>query len=122
MIHMGLAKTYKDVKRLDQVVNTLFKYELGYLVESLKLKSFLSISKRTKKESFEYNQSMPKCLRLAMEDLGATFIKLGQLLSLRPDLIPKEYCKEFSRLQDNVRPVPFTEIKKVIESEFKKPI
>src|SRR3989344_8080504 len=119
---MGLGKTYKDVKRLSQIIDVLFKHELGYIIDKLKLKPLLPVSKRIKNEKFEPNSLMPKHLRLAMEELGATFIKLGQLLSLRPDLIPKEYCKEFSRLQDNVRPVPFAEIKKVIESEFKKPI
>jgi len=119
---MGVAKAYKDIKRLDHVVNILFKHELGYIIDSLKLKSLLPVSKRTRSEKFAPNPSMPRALRLSMEDIGATFIKLGQLLSLRPDLIPKEYCKEFSLLQDNVKPIPFMEIKQVIETELKKPI
>src|SRR3989344_3296410 len=119
---MGVAKAYKDIKRLDHVVNILFKHELGYIIDSLKLKSLLPVSKRTRSEKFAPNPSMPRALRLSMEDIGATFIKLGQLLSLRPDLIQKEYCKEFSLLQDNVKPIPFMEIKQVIETELKKPI
>lgn len=119
---MALSDAYKDIKRLSQIVDVLFKYELGFIISSLHLKSLLPISKRTRKESFNQNQSMPRSLRLAMEELGATFIKLGQLLSLRPDLIPKEYCREFSLLQDNVKPIPFDEIQKIIESELKKPI
>lgn len=119
---MSIAKTYTDIKRLDHVVNILFKHELGYVIDSLRLKSLLPVSKRTRNEKFAPNQSMPRALRLSMEDLGATFIKLGQLLSLRPDLIPKEYCKEFSLLQDNVKPIPFMEARQVIESELKKPI
>ena len=57
-----------------------------------------------------------------MEELGATFIKLGQLLSLRPDLIPKEYCKEFALLQDNIKSIPFSEVKAIVEKELKKPL
>src|SRR3989338_5363926 len=119
---MGVAKAYKDIKRLDHVVNILFKHELGYIIDSLKLKSLLPVSKRTRSEKFAPNPSMPRALRLSMEDIGATFIKLGQLLSLRPDLIPKEYCKEFSLLQDDVRPIPFKDIKQIVEAELKKPI
>src|SRR3989338_2128145 len=119
---MGLGKTYKDVKRLSQIIDVLFKHELGYIIDKLKLKPLLPVSKRIKNEKFEPNSLMPKHLRLAMEELGATFIKLGQLLSLRPDLIPKEYCKEFSLLQDDVRPIPFKDIKQIVEAELKKPI
>src|SRR3989344_5758436 len=112
---MGLAKTYTDAKRLNQIIDVLFKHELGYFIDKLKLKSQLPVGKRLKKEYFEPKSSMPKHLRLALEELGATFIKLGQLLSLRPDLIPKEYCKELSLLQDDVKSIPFKDIKQIIE-------
>jgi ubiquinone biosynthesis protein len=57
-----------------------------------------------------------------MEELSGAFIKLGQLLSLRPDLIPKEYCDEFSKLQDDVAPFNFIYVKRIIEDELKKPL
>lgn len=53
-----------------------------------------------------------------LEKMGPTFVKLGQLLSSRPDLLPEPYLKALSRLQDNVKPVPFEEIEKVIVSEL----
>jgi ubiquinone biosynthesis protein len=59
---------------------------------------------------------------MAFEELGGTFIKLGQLLSIRPDLIPIEYCEELKKLQDDVDPISYDLIKQVIEFEFKKPI
>jgi ubiquinone biosynthesis protein len=57
-------------------------------------------------------------LRMAFEELGPTFVKLGQLLATRPDLIPVEYVEEFKRLHDQVAPVPFSEIQEVIEEQF----
>jgi ubiquinone biosynthesis protein len=56
--------------------------------------------------------------RLALEELGTTFIKLGQLLSSRPDLLPDVYIDELVRLVDQVPPVPFAAIKRVVEREL----
>lgn len=57
-------------------------------------------------------------IRLVIQDLGPSFIKLGQIASTRPDLIPPDVLLELKKLQDNVPPVPFDEIKKVIESSL----
>ncbi|PIY60771.1 hypothetical protein COY95_00080, partial [Candidatus Woesearchaeota archaeon CG_4_10_14_0_8_um_filter_47_5] len=63
----------------------------------------------------------PERLRRAFERLGPTFIKLGQLLSLRPDLAPPEYCEEFKKLQDHCEPLPYEAVSAVIEQELGKP-
>ena len=57
-------------------------------------------------------------LRLALEELGTTYVKLGQLLSSRPDLLPDVYIEELSRLVDDVPPVPFDEIEPIIRQEL----
>jgi len=120
---MGLAQTYKDFKRLKQIANVLFKQELGYFVNKLNLKSHLPFKKRLQVTKFvKPKDSIPRRLRLAMEDLSGSFVKLGQLLSLRPDLVPQEYIEEFIKLQDSVRPFPFETAKVIIESELKNPI
>jgi predicted unusual protein kinase regulating ubiquinone biosynthesis (AarF/ABC1/UbiB family) len=54
-----------------------------------------------------------------LESLGPTFIKLGQILSTRPDFIPPQYIRALSRLQDNVRPFSFEEVEQIIEKELK---
>jgi len=60
-------------------------------------------------------RSRPERLRLAFEELGPTFVKLGQLLSLRPDLVPPEYATELSKLQDEAAPFPSAQAKRIIE-------
>lgn len=60
----------------------------------------------------------PEKLRQILEDLGPTFIKLGQIMSMRPDMIPSEYCDELARLRTEVKPMPFDEVLKVLEAEL----
>jgi ubiquinone biosynthesis protein len=57
-------------------------------------------------------------LREALEELGPTFVKLGQILATRPDLIPENFIMELTKLHDDVRPVPFVQIRGVIEKEL----
>jgi len=61
----------------------------------------------------------PVRIRHALEDLGPSFIKLGQLMSTRADVFPPDYIEEFSKLQDSVPPVPFEQIRQLIESELR---
>ncbi len=120
---MGLFQTYQDFRRLQQIANVLFKQELGYFVDKLDLKSHLPFKRRLQITKFaKPKETISKRLRLSMEELGGSFVKLGQLLSLRPDLVPQEYLDEFSKLQDSVKPFPFEVAKIIIESELKKPL
>ncbi|WP_286167069.1 AarF/UbiB family protein [Clostridium sp. D33t1_170424_F3] len=64
----------------------------------------------------------PKKMRMVLEELGPTFVKLGQLLSMRRDMIPAAYCEELALLRTDVQPLPFSEIKRVVESEYKQPL
>ena len=64
----------------------------------------------------------PRRLRLILQELGPSFIKLGQLMSTRADLLPPEYIAELIKLQDSVAPLPFEAVKDVLEQELKRPI
>jgi len=118
---MSIAQEMRDATRFKEILDTLLKHEMGYFIEKLNLKRRLSFRKRVFGK-FEQKNTNPERMRLVLEELGATFVKLGQLLSLRPDLIPKEYCDEFRKLQDSVPPFPSSEAKKIIEQELGKPI
>ena len=60
----------------------------------------------------------PEKLRYILEDLGPTFVKLGQVMSMRPDFLPQEYCDELMKLQNGAKPLPFSIIIEVIEQEY----
>lgn len=62
--------------------------------------------------------SLATRVRLAFEDLGLTYLKLGQFLAMRFDILPDEVCRELQRLFENVRPMPFGQVKKVVEKEL----
>jgi len=62
--------------------------------------------------------TLPAHFRQALEELGPAFVKLGQMLSTRPDLLPPDYITELAKLQDEVPPVPWAEIRQVLQEEF----
>jgi len=109
----------KELKRIARVVRVLLKNNLGFLIEELGLKLHLPFTKR-----FLMSRKLPAelavNLRKSFEELGGAFIKLGQLLGIRPDLVPEEFCVEFKKLLDDVPPVHFDVIKKAIEKSLGK--
>ena len=64
----------------------------------------------------------PVKLREILEDLGPTFIKLGQLMSMRSDILPREYCDELMKLTSDVPAMPFDEVIRVIEESYGRPV
>ena len=85
-------------------------------------KRFKEIVSVSVKHGFKNGIGNPEELRLVLEELGPTFVKIGQILSTRPDMLPKEYIVELQKLQDNVKPGEFSIIKRVLEGELKGPI
>lgn len=64
----------------------------------------------------------PERLRAVMEDLGPTFIKLGQIMSMRRDMLPDAYCHELRKLRTDVAPMPLAEVRRIIASEYGRPL
>lgn len=60
----------------------------------------------------------PEKVRLALEELGPTFVKMGQILSSRDDLIPKEFCNEFQKLKHSVKPMPYEKVEEILTREY----
>jgi ubiquinone biosynthesis protein len=101
-------KRYKDLARL------LFKYGRGDLVKNAGLTELLP------DDSADDARETPEARELAddLERLGPTYVKLGQLLSTRPDIVPPRYADALARLQDHVEPFPFAEVEKILEDEL----
>jgi len=110
---------FRDFKRIKEISSVLFKEGMGYYVHKLKLKHHLFLKPDERNRRDEEPKNIPQNLRKAMDKLGPTFVKIGQFLSLRPDLIPEEYCEEFSKLQDDVSGLKFSTIKKIVQEELK---
>lgn len=118
-----LIKETKHRKRLREILLVFFEEEFGYFISKIKLHYHLPFHKRIKARiAKEQAVDHPTRLRQAFERLGPTFIKFGQLLSLRPDLLPPEFIEEFEKMQDKVPHFSYTKAKKIIETELKKPI
>lgn len=118
---MSILHAFRSLSRLREVANLLFREGFDEALEHLHFKKHVTLDlERLRKKRADSN--IPARLRHVMEDAGGAFVKLGQLLSLRSDLIPQEYCDEFAKLQDSVKPIPFSDVKKVIEAELGKPL
>ena len=120
-----IGRTYRHLNRYRQILTILFKYGFGDLVDTLKIEQYLEIGlqmiSRKRREHME-KLTRSERVRMVLEELGPTFVKLGQIVSTRPDLVPAEFIQELSRLQENVPPFPYAEVKKIIESELGKPL
>jgi len=115
---------YRNIKRLRYIVGVLLKHGFAPLMERLHMTRLISIPARLavrRKSRAKESLTEPVRLRLALEELGPTFIKAGQILSTRPDILPDEYIKELLKLQDSIPPVPFGEAMRVLEGELGKP-
>lgn len=117
---MGFISGIKDIGRFEKILSVLVKYEMGYIVDKIKLKHLLPIHQRIQKNKFKKENTEPVALCNIFEELGGAFLKLGQLLSLRPDLIPHDYCEAFKKLQDHIKPFSGDEAKKIVEKEISK--
>jgi ubiquinone biosynthesis protein len=115
------SRTYRNLGRYREILTILFKYGFGDLIDSLKIEQYLEISLQMlfKKQPKNLEKlSRPERIRLIFEELGPTFIKFGQILSTRPDLIPYEYAKELEKLQDDVPPFEYNEVRRIIWEDF----
>jgi len=125
MTPMRFHLAYRNIKRLRTIVTVFVRHGFHPLMESLRLGGLVSLPVRVLRRKLAREEaalSAPARARLALEELGPTFIKLGQILSTRPDIVPHEYIIEFLKLQDSVAPIPFSQVKSVIEAEFKRPL
>lgn len=115
---LRLSRPLRHIARDMQVLGIIARY-FGYqVIDSLKLRHRVPPGIRPPAAGTDFAAK----LRAAIEELGPTYIKLGQLLSVRPDIVPPRYLEELAKLQDSAPPVPFAKIKEVVEQELGRPL
>jgi len=120
-----IGRTYRNLNRYRQILGVLIKYGFGDLVETLHIDQYIEIGLQMiskKRREHEEKSSRAERVRMAFEELGPTYIKLGQILSTRPDLVPVDFVNELAKLQDEVPPFPFKDAKRIVESDLRQPI
>ena len=118
----GIGKNFRSISRYNQIVKVLIKYGFEDLVEYLEENNQYSfmrklIPKASRKHAMSHSKWAK--MRLVCEELGPTFVKFGQILSNRPDLVPLELTFELEKLHDNVPPMLESVAKQVVETELK---
>ncbi|XOF34430.1 MAG: ABC1 kinase family protein [Candidatus Electrothrix sp. YB6] len=118
-----INRTYRHLNRYRQILRVLFKYGFHDLVDYLHIDQYLEtglqmINRSPREQIFRHSRA--ERLRMALEELGPTFIKLGQLLSTRPDFIPPDYIEELEKLQDKVPPFSYQEVQQIFQEDWKK--
>ena len=103
------------LSRFKDIVKTLLKYGLDEAVQRLNFPG-AKLIKRI--HPVEREMGIYERIRCVLEDLGPTFVKFGQIMSLRPDLLPSELLFELSKLQDEVPPVETSKIRTVVEKSL----
>jgi len=117
----SIKRTIRNTRRLAEIVKVLSAFGFRQLVLDTGLHRLLGLAKEAiNASSGDRAENLPRPVRVRMvlEELGPTFIKLGQILSTRPDLIPPEWASEFKKLQDRCQEVAFSDIYKILILEF----
>ncbi len=110
-------------ERYRKIVSVLVDEGFGTLVDQLGMRvPWMTTVRGEGPHGDEAHRTPEQRLRRTMERLGPTFAKIGQMLSVRPDLIPPSYAEELAKLQDEMEPFPFAQAKKEIETVFGAPL
>jgi len=115
---MITPQMFKALGRSKEIVTVLIRHGFGQLLDRVGLPGASVLKTMVKRESRTPAATMPVRLRLVLQDLGPTFVKLGQLLSTRPDLVPKEYTAEFAKLQEQADAIPYEAVRRVVQAEL----
>uniref|UniRef100_A0A831XE17 2-polyprenylphenol 6-hydroxylase n=1 Tax=Geobacter metallireducens TaxID=28232 RepID=A0A831XE17_GEOME len=113
-------RNIRSLRRYRQIVRVLFKYGFDHALELMGLSQFVARGRKLfRRPASELALLSPaERMRLALEELGPTFVKLGQILSTRPDVIPRSFILEFAKLQDQVPSFPFEAVEEQIRKHL----
>ncbi|PIT11071.1 ubiquinone biosynthesis protein [Snodgrassella alvi] len=110
-----------DWARMREILTILAKHGLGEFLVRIKL-PIRRIKHSDPSAQHQRYLSTPRRVRLAFEELGPTFIKLGQILATRADVFGEEWTEEFAHLQNNTHPLPITDIRDIIQAQLSQPL
>ncbi|PSL50547.1 2-octaprenylphenol hydroxylase [Salsuginibacillus halophilus] len=120
---MKITKGFRHANHYRKIATVLARHGFGYILKEVGLFHVLSLPKRIATDPTEFdNRSVGTRIRNAMEELGPTFIKLGQMISTRKDVFPPSIVREIEKLQDDVAPFSFEKAKAMIEEDLESPL
>ncbi len=118
---MATRAQTRNLGRISEIAQVAVKHGFGYFFETHKLTDLLPWHQKMVAADGGRSQR-GQHLREMLEELGPTFVKFGQLLSTRPDVVPPDIIAELRALQDDVRPFPFEQVERVVREELEQPI
>jgi ubiquinone biosynthesis protein len=110
-----VRREISDIKRFDEIVQTLVSEEASYILDRLNLDHRIPFTKRINREK---ELPPPERLRKTLEELGTTFIKFGQIMAQRPDVLPRRYTKELQKLEDSVEEFSSEKAREIVDKEI----
>ena len=123
MKYVNGVKRMRGIRRLGHISRILVRHGFGDIIDRLFRKDSAALAPSEDTEpALKSGFPSPTRIRRVLEELGPSFIKLGQLMSTRADIFSPEYVEELRKLQDSVPPVPFDDIRVVLEKDFKRPL
>src|SRR5215468_5578989 len=100
------AKPQRRISRLSEIGRVATRHGFGYLIDRRRSNDNTQLADRGRR------------LREMLDELGPTFVKFGQLLSTRPDVVPPDIVAELRGLQDDVKPFPFSQVERTVLEEL----
>ena len=117
----SVPQLYRNVRRWTEIVSVLSKYGLADWLSQFHIDFLTNLLGASEGQS-QSNLTQQQRIRMALAELGPTFIKFGQLLSTRPDAIGQELAEELSKLQSDTPSDDFETVKSIVEAELGKPL
>ena len=113
--HPSFITRLRSLERMREITAVAVQHGFGYFFERHRLQTLLPMGRRRKPH---LPAQRGRHVREMLDELGPTFVKFGQLLSTRPDIVPKDILDELVRLQDQVSPLPLDVVRQVLKDEF----
>ncbi len=110
-----VRREISDIKRFNEIIRTLVSEETSFILDKLNLGNHVPFTKRVKMEK---EVPPPERLRHTLEELGTTFIKFGQIMAQRPDILPRRYTEELQKLEDSVKPFSTEKAREIVDKEI----